>query len=994
MNNMKKFVSRAFIATTLTLTASALALATFTIAWFSGPNIDTTSDDYLDGQIGLRNYFFDGRGTEDYPYEIVSPIHFYNLTRLQNIGVFSGKTYFQVGHIFDIEGVPSLKCINRYDREGNPIYEEFLDMGPFCENTRVMTIGGEGVPFIGDIDGQGLPIKNLKVFGNPEDVGVFGYVAHQANLEGLVFENLEVTSLGYNNSVTSEDYKLFSEDIDDIFHSASYLATDTSLSLVEKDPISGNYVTTNLKKLNGATGTVISNLNATNRTLPDTKIFNGYFRATFPTDVEGDRFTYSLIASSPILPEVGEYTSLITGSSNNDLTIDLTKLYENADFNSLKEYQVNAKIYLTASVKVDGYIFSRVIQSYTIELYNNASTYDEGKYTASIFCDYVDQGVQNDKVTGYHHGTNVGLVAGHVDGNMKNCFVFNGTIKFNETGYHPIAAESDMALVGEVGKNVRNDLSPDIGLVVNGDIGVMNFSKIYSMIRSDMTYPNTIQAGQRTPQGATSVVNYVSYKKFINSETIDKFIDYLRYYDGQKENYEFITRTNTSVGSGVWHSYSLSSTIPTDFNSVDFLWNKVVQDEPDNDRGLGVFKIVSSHNQAAMDNPNEYGTYMASNLGDARIINGKPKSKVYFSTAEYDWSKNNDFYWATAENDIPKKATDLPSYSDVMSFDYPFSRDFNYVFELDLSQMEYSYGNDYMYNTNSNFLTNYLKSKLMDKYGNPVEPGTPRFGFMFRSSENEQLTQLSSYMPVKKPGGKQPFTVNGETKYYPSNSIVFHIDNVNGANVSVVGNNEDITIYGYDPNVQEGEVTPLYTMKSKNTGEADMHRYFTYDVVTGDTGTSAVPISGDMKDNDILYGHIFRLPKGDYVLGSYNKDVAANVYFLAVQGQTEGTIGAKEVLAIEDKLEDVDFLLESPTFENYPAGLNKAGFTYKGVFNTASGTIFNDVIEVGGKKYMRVTFNNSPLFFLSGLFRSRTVEHIFMINDQLIDMEQYGFAVN
>ena len=992
MNSMNKFVSRALIATTLTLSASALALGAFTLAWFSGPNIDTTSDDYLDGTIGLRNYFFDGRGTEEHPYEIVSPIHFYNLTRLQNIGVFSGKTYFQIGHIFDIEGVPSLKCINRYDRDGNPIYEDFLDMGQFSTDTRVMTIGGEGVPFIGTIDGQGIPIKNLKVYGNPEDVGVFGYVAHEGYIEGLVFENLEVTSLGYNNTVTSEDHILFSEDIDDIFHSASYLATDTSLSLVEKDPTSGNYVTTNLKKLNGATGTVIANINASNRTITDTKIFNGYLKATFPTGIEGDRFTYSLISSSPIITEVGGHTDVITGSSHNDLTFDLTKLYENVDFNQLKEYQVNAKVYLTASIKVDGYIFSRVIQSYTIELYNNASTYAEGKYSASIFCDYIDQGVQNDKVTGYHHGTNVGLVAGHVDGTVKNCFVFGGTIKFNETGYHPIAAETDMALVGEVGKNVKNELDPDIGLVVNGDIGVMNFSKIYSMIRSDMTYPKTIKAGQRTPQGETSVVNYVSYKEFVNHDTIDKFIDYLRYYDGQKQNYEFITKTDTSVGSGVWHNYSLSSSIPTDFNSVDFLWNNIIQDEPDNDRGLGVFKIVSSYNKDAMDNPGEYGTYMVSNLGDARIINGKPKSKVYFSTAEYDWKKNNDFTWANSSNDIPKKATDLPSYSDIMSFDYPFSRDFNYVFELDLSQMALAAGNDYMYNTDSAFLTNYLSSKLIDKYGNRVEPGSARFGFMFRSSENEQLTSLSSYMPVKKPGDKQPFTVNGETKYYPSNSIVFHIDNPNGANVSVVGNGEDITVYSYDPKVQTGKVDPLYTMKSKNTGATDMNRYFTYDVQTGATGTSTVSSGSDMKDSDVLYGHIFKLEKGDYVLGSYSS-TAANVYFLAVQGQTEGTIGAKEILSLDDKLEDVDFLLEAPTVTNYPDSLNKAGFSYKGYFNTTSGIIVNDVIEVGGKKYIRVTFNNSPIFFTSGLFRSRLLEHVYMINDELIDAEQYSYSV-
>ena len=984
----KKIASRVMLGLVALAGVSLTTLGAFSVSWFSGPNIDTGSDNYLDGSIGLRNYFFAGKGTEDEPYEIVSPIHFYNLTRLQNIGVFSGKTYFQVGHIFDIEGVPLLKCINGYDRDGNPIYDEFLDMGTFSENTRVMTIGGEGVPFVSEIDGNGLPIKNLKVYGNPEDVGVFGYVAHEGLLKGLVFENLTVTSLGFNNNSSSPDNQLFSEDIDDIFASASYLASDTSLSIVQYDPLSGNYNTENLKKLNGASGTQLIDINASNRVVEDTMIFNGYFKASFP-QVENDKFTYSVISSTPVIKELG--STVISGADSTDFTFDLKPLHDSVDFNKLQEYQVNAKIYLTASVKVDGYIFSRVIQSYSIELYNNASTYNEGKYSASIFCDYIDQGVASDHVTGYHHGVNVGLLAGHVDGSVKDCYVFGGEVKFNETGYHPIAAETDTALIGEIGKNVKNDIDPDIGLVVNGDIGVMNFSKIYSMIRNDTTYPKTIKAGQRTPEGSTSVVNYVSYKEFLtdDEESLEKYIDYLRYYDGKKGEREFITRTDRDVGTGVWHDYNVPSNFPTDFNSVDFLWNKVIEDEDDIDRGLGVFKLVTSKNSAAASHPDEYGTYMASNLGDSRIINGNPKTKVYFSTAEYDHTRQNDYSWSG--DGIPKRGTDLPSYSDILSFDYPFSRDFNYCFELDLSQMNASLGNDYMYNTDSAFLTNYLSSKLIDKYGEPVTPGNARFGFMFRSSENEILNSLSSYMPVKKPGNKQAFETSEGTKYYPSNSIVFRIENPNGANVSVVGNGQNITIYGYDPDTSSGSVTPLYTMKSGNGSGTDGHRYFSYDVATGATGTTAVVGGNSMTDSGALYGHIFKLEQGDYVIGSAN-DNAANIFFLAVQGQNEGTIGAKEMLAIEDKIEGADFLLEAPTYANYPSGLNKAQFTYKATFNTTSGIITTDSYTLGGKKYVRVTFNNSPIFMTSASFKSRLVEHEFMINGVLYDTDRYDYT--
>ena len=540
---------------------------------------------------------------------------------------------------------------------------------------------------------------------------------------------------------------------------------------------------------------------------------------------------------------------------------------------------------------------------------------------------------------------------------------------------------------------MKNDIDPDISVVVNGDIGVMNFSKIYSLIRSDMT-PQTIKAGKRTPEGETNAKSYVSYKKFVNQETIGLFEDYLRYYDGKKAEQEFITYTSTDVGNGVWFDYTPSS-IPTDFNSVDFLWNNVVEDETNVDRGLGVFKIVSTYNSAAASNP--YGVYMVNNIGQSRIINGTPKTKVYFSTAEYDHTVDNgEYVWANEVVDIPKRATDLPSYSDVLSFDYPFSRDFNYCFELDLGQMDQSGGNDYMYNTDSAFLTNYLSSKLIDKYGNPVTPGSARFGFMFRSSENENLGSLSSYMPVGKPQTKRPFTSEGTTKYFPSDSIVFSIENPNGANVSVVGNGEDITVYSNNSSTSEGSITPMYTMRSKNNSGDDMHRYFTYDIANdGATGTTAVVNSGNMNDAGVLYGHIFKLPKGEYVLGASptsGNEAKANIYFLAVQGQTEGTIGANENLTIEDVIEDVDFLLTAPTFVNYPVGLDKALFSYSGVFNTSSGVITNDYYALSDKRYSRMTFNNSPVFVTQLHIKCRKTEHVFMFNGQLVDTDYYVFT--
>ena len=983
---MKKRTSiRILSGLVMAFTAAAISFGALTVSWFNGPNIMTKDDDYLDGNIGLRNYFYSGDGTSANPFEIVSPIHFYNLTRLQNLGIFPEKKYFQIGHTFNIEGQDVIRCINSYDSEGEPIYDKYLDMGELSHSRTLMTIGGEGVPFVGTVNGNGLPIKNLKICGQPEDVGVFGYVAPEGVISGLVFENLEVKSLGYNANVEDPDNALFSEDIDDIFNSASYLARDVSLSFYNYNSFTSEYEEIQLKKLNGASGTQLFNVNENDKLINETELYNGYFVPTFP-ELLGDRFTYSLRSSSPLIVETSDYD--LTGTGDSDVIIDLGPLHNSEVFNEGKPTQANAKLYLVATTKVDGYTFSRVIQSYTIEFYSNSTTWDDKGYGIGIFCDYIIQADPDDHNTHYHHGNNIGLVAGHVDGNISNCYVYNGRFTFNDTGYHPILAETDTALIGEIGSNVANSLEPELGLVVNGDIGIMNFSKIYGMIRSDMTVGSVVKAGQRTPAGETSPKNYISYKNFINTETIGNFRDYLRYYDGKQDENEFITWTDkenmSSATDNVWHDYTVTESKDV-FNSVDFLWNRVIEDDDDVDRGLGVFKVVSSYNSAAKTNP--YGQYMANNIGECRIVNSTPKTKVYFSTAELDRSIYDD--WLEGG---PARGTTLPSYSDVKSFNHQFGRDYNYCFELDLEKMADAGQNDYMYNTDSPFLTNYLNSRLIDKYGKPVEPGSARFGFMFRSSENEILSSLSSYMPLKKPGSKQNFGTEENPVYYPSKSIVFGIENENGANVSVVGNGSDITIYSYDPTTPTGNPTPVYTMRCTGGGNLDAHRYFSYDVKTGETSTEAVQYRGDMKDGGALYGHIFKLPKGNYVLGS-NTDGDANVYFLAVQGQTEGTIGTTDLISIGDAVENVDFLLKAPTLEDYPLNFETALFSFRGNFNLSAGTVDMTAITVDDKRYMKVSFDLNPTFLTYMLTYSRLTEPIYYINNMAIEAMNYTYQV-
>ena len=88
-------------------------------------------------------------------------------------------------------------------------------------------------------------------------------------------------------------------------------------------------------------------------------------------------------------------------------------------------------------------------------------------------------------------------------------------------------------------------------------------------------------------------------------------------------------------------------------------------------------------------------------------------------------------------------------------------------------------------------------------------------------------------------------------------------------------------------------------------------------------------------DFSALYGHIFTLAPGKYVIAKASQQTAANaqpnLYFLAVQGQTRGTITtAQEITGLSNKVDDVDFLLSEPTKN---AELSRAYFSFSANFN-------------------------------------------------------------
>ena len=1184
---MKKSVLSILLSCVVLSAVATISVLSFSYAWFAQGS--ETNNEAVDGEIGLRGYYYAGDGSKNSPFEIVNSTHFYNLTRLQNLGVYKEQNYFQIGH--DFGGEIGLKCINRYE-DGRPIYDDYLSMDNL-EGKVILPIGSEATPFTGVFNGNGIPIKNLTVTGYPEDIGVFGYVDYSGYVENLVCDTLTINSLGYTSTKSRDDFTLFSADIDDIFTSTSYFATEAKLTLYRKNGSWDNG--TNLKQPVG--GPRISAINGENKCNKDNILKDVYLEMTTPSTV-GRPFSYSVIVSSGLIVQDPDVNSAL-GYPSNALAFDLTPLQESVTFNTAdKDYHVDTRVSLVASVEVDGNMFSRVVQSYNIEFHSNHDKYNgdgsNGVMYADLYCDYASDAPSN-----YHHGNNIGFLAGHVNGTMINSYVYNGTFNFNNNEYTPIFTESDTGLIGEIGKNIVNGIDPQIGLNPEGDEGIINFTSIYGKIRDDARAPETVVMGPweeiniqfygpiqpkfysrwllwstsdyyhslyaspdkmpdtipelvwnprpqvndiyymiptsrpnsvtdcgtarckgvttasatsgsnewdpssgtrgqentkfrsgrdnpnligdtglahkdtRNPdiyyaydtdtfyvyntsyigeigsvssegpifcgQGTTTtstLVNYVSYDRFkkdgiskivpdltgegapnanvglvdniyldvtnykaylktssgwtdlealvsnknpketnviqlefseyedtnyyyINTsdlslythtksqDSFSLFKKYLRRVVDQNNISRYITGTSTSMPIEHEYNVTASDVDSKKFDSVDFLWNQVIQDEENVDRDLGVFKIITSNNNGAKSDPENYATYEYDNINESRIVNGTPKTKVYFSTAEYDFEKSgttnpSSYTWNTS---APLRATSLPSYHDLNSFQYPFSRDYDYCFEMDLSQMQQGDTEPYLKNTSSVFLNRYLTSILYDKDHQHLSSDDPRFGFSFKREkagvqELEYLNSLSSYMPVGSPYNKEKSQFGG--KWYPPSTISFSIENHLGANIAVVGKGDDITIFKNNTDSSaKSSIVPKFAMRSKKASSLDAHRYFEYDYQEGTTGTKIKHYGSDMKDEDDLYAHIFFLEEGDYVIGANTG--TAQIYFLSVQGQTKGNIGDTGTAYLDKVIDNVDFLTETPTYDAFheiEGTLKRGNVSFSAVFNEKMAATF------------------------------------------------------
>ena len=848
------------------------------------------------GEISLRSYYECGSGTENDPYVITRPRHLYNLSRLQGLGVYGEKTYFQLGKV-DLGGVDSNGLPMCYADDSSATQKPYLDMSGSDQDTNpINAIGSEALPFYGEFDGQNVEIKSLNVYANPQDAGLFGYTAHGSIVKNLFLSDVTIHALGYTN------------DYSDLYSPESTIGNNAYFVY---DP-------------NDSTATIDLTSSYQNT------IFT-YFYANNLTD-----FEYTQEGSSPV-PEIAihspsnSYTfssllsgDLITTNQDGEIIPNLTRIFQ---FFKEKKDEEGAAFPLqatsTASLIVSsvdryGQKHSKVLM--TLE-------FDFSLYSATS--SYISMGVR----LGSDHGNNIGLVVGHCDGSVVDCYVYNGAFEMNNggSGYYSLNNGSDLGLIGRVGGTVQNILAneSDIGAKEGKNIGVLDFTTIYSQIIDE----NSFAANPPAAQGVSDGVQYTPA-----STAYEEYEKYLRYYNNQ-----YITLQK---------------------DSVSFAGRKIITN-----KDLGVFTVATD--PETLDGASS-GTHL-----DRSVILSESKADltynnnyyIYYTTGEFNREYQNTYGGSTIANYLDNYNTRnndhflagyyIPSKEQVTrdSFITREERQ-NYVirFKLDPGRRNRGfYLCDVDKDTDSGaFFANYFHYKLVDQDGLHIPVNDNKCGLMLKDNLRQEISSFSASfgLPDLYYTGSSsylnPYCLqDSEGKNYVGNMINFEVK-TNLANVTIIAAPTDASkgaalgVYKLNDNDFFGDISNYTLRFSKLSNNPDYAFFmpktsnlayfdYKYNETTnkGEVGTydnngdfiagsrkATVPAENGVVEslysgNTRLFAHTFCLPKGRYCIGSASKpdQSVPKVYYICAQGQDDGQLDFDDtVFASDDRVENVDFL--------------------------------------------------------------------------------------
>ena len=903
-----------YFSTLLLLTALVVP---FTLALF----VKGAESEGFFGEVSLRSYFERGSGTEEDPYVITRPRHLYNLSRLQGLGLFGEMTYFELGLVGlngDESGEP--RC---YLDDTSSTVVPFLDMSQSnYDYEPINAIGSEAVPFFGEFDGQGLEIKNLQVYADPQDAGLFGYTAHGSKVHDLFLSNVTINALGYTATFAN-------------LYGDNNTAGDGATFTYTYDGDEDTFVSTDIHKVKSADfdASAIFNWDEESGTPKPTITAEAPLIGYASTNPD---FRYKILISGDFLKDNGDGT----------VSVDLPTVYdffktEKADADSFP-LNASSSISLVASTTDNyGLDHSRVVMTMMFDF-----------SLASAETNYLTMNTH----LGADHPNNIGLLIGHCDGTISDCYVHNGGFVMNNGGsfstatYYPMANGSNYGLIGLIGGTVHNIAAKesDAATSAGKDIGVLDFTTVYKEIIDSNSFVNNVEES-----GGVTYVPTASLK------------------------YRDFLRVN---GSG--HYITLAD------DTVSFNRQKVITNSD-----LGIFTVATDYAGTGM--AEEAGVELGKSVVKNVDVSINSSYYVYFSTGEYQKGKGIAFdnYRAAIKTNTPSDfypGYHFPNYDQVTSESFEQrDRHQNYVFRFKVAG-DYRTGKGFYFSDvdktsdGGSFISKYFEHKLVDQNGHqiPASANSGKSGIMLRNSVGQEIRSFSANFATpdySAKGSKMNCVSNAEHDNPAANMVNFEIK-TEVANVTIVSGLADPTkaaalgIYKIDEEPRLVDTGIKYIDRTYNDPDYaffmptdDTLAYFDYEVDSSGVGhigvyeyddeddefafkeanihtNATMPASYDVVNCEggeyaytsgkkRLFAHTFKLPQGRYCVGSAtgaNNDGEgiAEIYYLCAQGQTDGQISFDDnAFASRDEVKNIDFIKKEAYTYNPNTGVTTTNIT-------------------------------------------------------------------
>ena len=811
-----------------------------------------------------------------------------------------------------------------YEDDSSSRKVPFLNMSESdFDNQPINAIGSESVPFYGVFNGHNIEIKNLTVYADPEDSGLFGYTAHGSEVKNLYLSEIEINALGYTNRFAN------------LYGDSQVAAEGTKLIYTVGDDDPEDFELTDTAKAMYLDFNISDYLSWDGQGNAPS-ISNEIDLPIITFDSDNENYKYKFLIS-------GDFLDYYPQGQDQQVKVDLASTFK-FFWNEINHpddpdgpdpsYPINASssVSLVAST-VDNYGLehAKVISSMQFD------------FSLSEGSDYLTMTAH----LGEKHTNNIGLIIGHCDGSVSDCYVSSGTFVMNDPNsdtsntYNAMANGSNYGLIGKIGGTVHSKIAEDSGggTVAGKAVGVLDFSTIYDEIVSDNSF-----GGSHTGGG-------IYYTPKNDTPKARQYLPYLRTHNSQ-----YVTEAA---------------------KTISFRGRRVISNSD-----LGVFTIATDYYTEGVDDTS------GSNLGYSVIRKdaNAPESGnyyIYYGTGEFDKTQCSYDDYVKSMNTIPTTTMQLgyhlPSADQISSGSFS-KRDLyqNYYFRFKLDPSTRTNKGFYFSDVDKtsaggSFISKYFENRLVDGNGDPILASAKdaRSGVRIQKSDGAELDKLdcSFATPNLTSDDARMYCINlndPEKKNPVANMINFDVK-TKWANVTVVAGLENsakpamLGVYRTDnatrANYNDGYndyeyITTNYkapdyafymptdnklsyfdyqVQKIGNTQVGKIGVYkknaldpTQYDFEVATTHTSATICQAKKNDGSLvdeldprgnetrLYAHTFKLPYGSYCLASATgKDNygLAKVYYVCAQGQTNGTLDFDQTaFSRQDEVKNVDFI--------------------------------------------------------------------------------------